>query len=99
MAIRHVISRHNAQPVIIRENRDKHAVMTARTEGGVIPIGTSWKTKKSGVQRYVNTYNSFTNPVGPKMDSARMNRLIVGETKGRDFNPLTGRQHFLNKFN
>ena len=58
-------------------------------------MSTGWKSKKSGKERYANTYNSFTNPSDPRIDKARINRLIIGETKGRQFNPLTGKSHFL----
>lgn len=47
MAIKHIISREKSQPIQLK-NRDKHAVMTARTEGGILPMSTNWKTKKSG---------------------------------------------------
>ena len=47
---------HNAQPIIIRENRDKHAVITARTEGGIIPKGASWKTPEKMYNLYDDHY-------------------------------------------
>jgi hypothetical protein len=39
---------------------NKQAIMTARTEGGVVEIATGWKSRKVGGQRYQNTYDMYT---------------------------------------
>ena len=72
--------------------------MTARTEGGRVDVATGWKSRQMGTQRFADTYDNYTKPVSPKIDKSRISRLITGETKGRQFNPLTGNTHFLSNY-
>lgn len=79
-------------------NEDKNAHMLARTEGGKIEISAGWKARKHDPSRFNETYSSYTKPKDAKIEPSRCKELIQGETKGRSFNPLTGKVSYLNNF-
>ena len=47
---------------------NKQAIMTARTEGGIVEIATGWKTRQMGKQRFENTYDMYTRGKAPKIE-------------------------------
>ncbi len=57
-----------SKSIEMKVTKDSHALMTARTEGGVVEISTGWKSKKSGSQRFENTYDMYTKSKPPKIN-------------------------------